>query len=319
MNTLTMLIPAAAFAVTVGAMIAFGTRKDPMAMSAAQSSFSALGEMTFPPLQNVIARDDTPLAYRAYLVNDAKNIAILVHGSASDGRAMHCVAESLCQRGICAYAIDVRGHGSSGRHGDIDYIGQLEDDLADVIQELTRRHAAARVTVVGHSMGGGLALRFAGSRYGKMVDCYVVAAPFIHHSVSVTRKDAGGWAAPYLPRIIGLTILQYVGIRAFQHLTCIAFALPELGVGLVSKYSFRLLNNFRPHINWKGDIKKIDRPVSVIVGAKDEMFVAEEYAPLLEPLNLQIHTQVLPGLGHFGMYVDKTATEAIGNAILTVT
>jgi pimeloyl-ACP methyl ester carboxylesterase len=72
-------------------------------------------------------------------------------------------------------------------------------------------------------------------------------------------------------------------------------------------------------MNWKGDIQRIDRPVSVIVGAKDEMFVAEEYAPLLEPLNPQIHTLVLPGLGHFGMYVDKTATEAIGNAILKVT
>jgi pimeloyl-ACP methyl ester carboxylesterase len=232
---------------------------------------------------------------------------------------MHCVAESLCLRGIGAYAVDVRGHGGSGRHGDIDYIGQLEDDLADVIEALKRLHANARIAVVGHSLGGGLALRFAGSNYGKMVDRYVVAAPFIHHAVSVTRKDAGGWAAPYLPRIIGLTILEKMGIRSFQHLTCISFALPDLGAGLVSKYSFRLLSNFRPHLNWKGDIRKIGRPVSVIVGAEDEMFVAEEYAPLLEPLNAQIHTKVLPGLGHFGIYVDTAATEAIGNAILTAT
>jgi alpha-beta hydrolase superfamily lysophospholipase len=34
--------------------------------------------------------------------------------------------------GITTYVPDIRGHGGSGRRGDIDYIGQLDDDLADL-------------------------------------------------------------------------------------------------------------------------------------------------------------------------------------------
>ena len=36
--------------------------------------------------------------------------------------------------GCETYAVDIRGHGGSGTRGDITYIGQLEDDLADLVR-----------------------------------------------------------------------------------------------------------------------------------------------------------------------------------------
>jgi alpha-beta hydrolase superfamily lysophospholipase len=53
----------------------------------------------------------------------------------------------------------LRGHHNSGRSGDIDYIGQLEDDLADFVAVLRPLHPNASFTLIGFSSGGGFVLR----------------------------------------------------------------------------------------------------------------------------------------------------------------
>jgi hypothetical protein len=50
--------------------------------------------------------------------------------------------------------------------GDVDYIGQLEDDVADVIAAIRARRPAARIVLLGHSAGGGLLVRYAGGGRG---------------------------------------------------------------------------------------------------------------------------------------------------------
>jgi hypothetical protein len=43
-----------------------------------------------------------------------------------------------------AVAVDIRGYGASGMRGDIAYIGQLDDDMTDLVGELRKSHAAAK-------------------------------------------------------------------------------------------------------------------------------------------------------------------------------
>ena len=66
-----------------------------------------------------------------------------------------------------AYVVvpDLRGHGASPeRRGDVDYIGQMEDDIAALIE--TERLPGQAVILAGHSSGGGLVTRFAGGEHG---------------------------------------------------------------------------------------------------------------------------------------------------------
>lgn len=314
--TVTLAVSTLIFPLIVACMIAFGGRKAPPPFPGLEGVFASLSQAKYPDLQSCSAREGTTLTFRAYPAHDSAFVTLLIHGSASDSRAMHTIGEALQRRGVAAYAMDVRGHGGSGRRGDVDYVGQLEDDVADMLAHIRSLHSGAAVSVVGHSMGGGLALRYAGSSYGETVDRYVVASPLIHHAVSTTRRDVGGWAVPFLPRIIGLSILDSMHIRIFQYLPVIAFAVPASIPDLTSRYSFRLQSNFRPHMNWKSDIRNIRRPVTVLVGTADELFVSSAYAPLLEPLNPHIVVRVLPGIGHFGVYVEPVALNAIAEAIL---
>jgi non-heme chloroperoxidase len=53
---------------------------------------------------------------------------------------MHTMAKALQEAGITVYVPDLRGHGDIQPHGDVAYIGQLDDDLADFINAMHPHH-----------------------------------------------------------------------------------------------------------------------------------------------------------------------------------
>jgi hypothetical protein len=102
-----------------------------------------------PALQRFEGGDGTALAYRHYRPAQAATdrIAIVVHGSSgSSGGTIHALSSALLQRGVQTYAVDIRGHGSSGTRGDIGYIGQLEEDLANLVAVIRKDNPTAPLT-----------------------------------------------------------------------------------------------------------------------------------------------------------------------------
>jgi alpha-beta hydrolase superfamily lysophospholipase len=275
------------------------------------------GYQGLPDLSYFAARDGTQLAYRVYAGSaSGRRVAVLVHGSSGDSHAMHGVAQALVAQGITAYALDMRGHGASGRRGDLDYVGQLDDDLADLMALLRARHADAQVSLIGHSSGGGFALRTAGGRNRDLFDRYVLLAPMLHQDAPTTRPNAGGWVRVAPLRIMGLEWLDRLGLHWFEHLPVLVFALPpEAAATHTTSYSYRLQLSFRPHPDYLADVRGITRPVRVLVGSRDELFVAEQYAPLLEPLQSLLQVRVLPGVTHLGMVIDPAALSAVVAAL----
>ena len=68
-------------------------------------------------------------------------------------------------------------------------------------------------------------------------------------------------------------------------------------------------------MKWKQPLKKLQRPVDLIVGENDELFIVHAYATLLTPLTPHISVQVLPGLGHVDIYVKPVAMNAIVESV----
>jgi non-heme chloroperoxidase len=140
--------------------IAFGTAAPPRPVQPRQPDLTDL-----PALSHYAARDGTQLAYR-YYPGGGEQVAVLVHGTGTESSVMNALAKRLHGDGAIVYAPDLRGHSSSGRRGDIDYIGQLDDDLADFIATIRLEHASARMTLIGFSGGG--AFTIAGGPYGDL-------------------------------------------------------------------------------------------------------------------------------------------------------
>ncbi|HIJ62279.1 MAG TPA: alpha/beta fold hydrolase [Rhodospirillaceae bacterium] len=294
----------------LAAMIVFGTAAPPRVTApSVQSDPGAL-----PPLETLPARDGTPLAYRAYPAA-GNRLAILVHGSA--GTSMHAVAKALQAAGVGSYALDVRGHGGTGTAGDIAYVGQLDDDLADFASQIRRRHPAAKVALAGFSSGGGFVLRVAGSANGGLFDSYALISPYLGHRAPTQRPDAAEWITPFVPRLIALAVLERIGVHAFEGLPVVALAMvPGKDGAANATYSYRLAKNFTPSEDYRGDFRRATKPIAVVVGGADEVFFADRFAPEIHAVRPDITVLVVPGLGHFDMTTTAAGALAVSEAIV---
>jgi 3-oxoadipate enol-lactonase len=112
-----------------------------------------------PPHLTHVASDGVPIAYRvrAAALPGAPVLA-LVHSLAMDHRFWDPVADRIAGRATVV-AIDARGHGRTGR-GDVPATAErMALDLLEVLDAL----GVERAVVGGASMGGCVALQFAGS------------------------------------------------------------------------------------------------------------------------------------------------------------
>ncbi len=259
---------------------------------------------SLPQPNRFVARDGAELPYRFYPAKSDR-VLILLHGSGWHSRYFLPLAESISAEGLAqVYTPDLRGHGTTPeKRGDVDYIGQFEDDLADLIAIIRKDSPNALLIVGGHSSGGGLAIRFAGSRYGKQASAYLLIAPFLKYNAPTVRPNSGGWARPYTGRIIGLTILNNVGIHWFDYLTAIEFNMPEEardGTETLS-YSYRLNTAYAPR-NYEKDLRAITQPLLVVVGSEDDAFIADRFEPVISQYTT-VRVELLEGLTHMGVVV----------------
>ncbi len=293
--------------------------KPPPPLASIQKGALAIARDGLPDLSRFQARDGTWLAYRLYPAADGatNRLAILVHGSSASSEEMHAVAQKLAAAGVVAAAIDARGHGASGTRGDIGYLGQLDDDMADLIAHLRKTFPTARLTMVGHSSGGGFAARIAGGPLGEKFDRFVLLAPYLGYRAPTNRPNEGGgqWVNVDYPRVIALTILwNTFGVDWAQSLPSIAFANPPAAAPFVTlNYSFRLMVNYGVGDDWKAPFALRRGKFVVIAGADDELMNTPAYGPALAPYGVPV--EMVPGVGHMGVVYQPAALEKIVAAV----
>lgn len=261
------------------------------------------------------ARDGTYLAFRHYAPRAAgtDKIVVLVHGSAGSSINVHALAKAFAERGVETFAPDIRGHGKSGTRGDIRYAGQLQDDLADLVANIRQAHPATPLTLIGHSAGGGFALRMAGSSIQNLFVRTVLLAPYLGYRESTNQPNGGGWAAPDYSRIIGLAALRAMHIACCDSLPAIAFAVqPQFKQFVTSNYSYRLLQDFGPGWNFRTGLAAATRPVSIYSGADDELMQSENYQ---DTVGRDVNVTILKGITHMGIVGDPAAVSRIADDI----
>lgn len=266
------------------------------------------------PITSVQMRDGFPLQVRHVAGPEGAPLVVMVHGSGWQGGQFDGLARALSDQADVLVP-DLRGHGAQpGRRGDVDYIGQFEDDLADLIS--VNRKPGQQVVLLGHSSGGGLVVRMAGGSHGEVLDGAILLAPFLKYNAPTTRPDSGGWATPLTRRIIGLTMLNAARIRALNHLTVIQFAMPKavldgpLGHTATVAYSYRLNTSYAPRNDYTADIAALP-PFLLAVGDRDEAFLAEGYEPLMSAHTDQGRYQLIPGASHLSVVDDPKTLTAI--------
>ena len=299
------------------AVIAFDQPGTPPVL-AAGNSIPGIAQWNFadlPKLQSVKARDGASLNYRLYPGRPDRAV-VLVHGSSATDTSMFKLAQTLQAAGATVYAIDLRGHGGSGPvNGDVSYLGQLDDDLADLVTATGMDRPGIRRSLVGFSSGGGYVLRIAGGRLANLFNNYIAISPYVGQDSPTNRPNTGGWTGVAVPRIIALTLLAQAGLPWFQSLPVIHFATAAAADDRRTPiYSFRMAGSLQLGDDWRGVLAQISAPTTILIGSDDPLFNAAAFQPLLQSVTPRIGLTVVPGETHLGMIADPAATAAIVDA-----
>ena len=269
-----------------------------------------------PAIDRYPARDGEQLAFQFY-DSTAEVILVFVHGSSYHAAAYHALARELSDAGVAkVYLPNMRGHHLSGqRRGDVDYIGQLEDDLADLVAYIRGRGQRGPLVLGGHSSGGGLAIRVAGGKYGDMAAAYLLLSPVIPLAPTTRGGDAGGWAHLHRSRLFGLLMLNAVGITGLNGLPIIQFNKPEAfrdGTETLG-YSYRLNVSFHPRYDYAADIKAVGDRFLLLVGDDDQAIDPVAYEDIFPQTGAEPRVIRLPGIDHLGIFSAPSALSAVQN------
>jgi alpha-beta hydrolase superfamily lysophospholipase len=112
--------------------------------------------------------------------DDARCIVLIAHGYGEHaGRYEHVARRLVDDLGAAVYAPDHRGHGrTDGATGLVADGEAITTDLHDVAAAASAEHPSLPVALIGHSMGGLIATRYA-QRFGSELAALVISSPAI--------------------------------------------------------------------------------------------------------------------------------------------
>ncbi|NUR91258.1 MAG: alpha/beta hydrolase [Nonomuraea sp.] len=132
--------------------------------------------------------------------DDPRYVAILVHGYGEHIDRYPHVAAHLLRHGAAVYGLDHMGHGRS--EGERVLVHDFEEVVSDVhlVEEHARaEHPGVPVVLIGHSMGGMIAARYA-QRYGEGLAALVLSGPVI-----------GQWEV--IPTLLAMEVIPEIPIN----------------------------------------------------------------------------------------------------------
>ena len=283
------------------------------------TSIDTVAVKTYPHQEEWISmRDGAALFSRRYAAN-SKTVLLLLHGSGSESRYLQSLAGRLAQEDLATVLTpDLRGHGRNlQQQPDIDHIGQLEEDLEDLITYAQHELQAERIVLAGHSSGGGLVLRYLAGEQQAQVDQAILLAPYLGHDAPTVKQNSGGWVSVGVKRWVGLAMLNGIGVTAYNDKPVLFFNRPKAYEDPLqaASYSYQMAVNFAP-THYKHDIIKLKTPTLVLVGNADESFYPERFQEVFQPAAAFTRVQRIPNANHLNIVKNEEVLTQIRELLL---
>ncbi len=221
---------------------------------------------------------------------------LLLHGWLESWRIWHDTMEFLSQQ-YRTYALDFWGFGES----DTDRTAYRVDDFVEMVRYFMEHLGIRRAPIVGHSMGGTVALALTIRYPDKVERTAVVGSPIVGTSLAWFLRLAGN---PSLGRLIHrFSFLLKVGVQVVFPLITPDPLWPERLQEDLSQTDlvafFESIGSLH-EVDLRPDLPKIKTPVLGIYGARDPIVDPNQWLVLKQGV---LHAQIERPLtaGHFPM------------------
>ena len=278
------------------------------------SSIDTLSVKSFKKQEHWISMRDGNELFSQIYPSESKTVLILIHGSGSESRYLEPLAGTISNDNFATVITpDLRGHGRNLKElPDINYIGQLEEDIEDIINYAKESLKAKKIVLAGHSSGGGLVLRYIANANLTRVDKAIMIAPYLGHDAPTVKPKSGGWVTVGIKRWVGLSLLNTIGIENYNKKPVLFFNRPKAYEDSLQNksYSYRMAINFAPK-NYKEDIDHLQTNSLVLVGSEDESFYPNKFKEVFSPAYRYVDIQILQGVNHLNIVKDNEVLEKI--------
>jgi pimeloyl-ACP methyl ester carboxylesterase len=253
---------------------------------------------------------------RAFRIAGSGPAILLIHGIGDNSTTWNVIHAKLAQR-FTVIAPDLLGHGKSDKPRADYSVAAYANGMRDLLSVLD----IERVTIVGHSLGGGVAMQFA-YQFPQLVERLIlVSAGGVTKDVNFVLRLASlpmgseALAVLRLPlvlpavQIAGRVVGKAIGTTALGHdLPNMLRVLNDLPERTASAAFSRTL---RAVVDWRGQIvTMLDRcyltdtvPVQIIWGTKDAV-VPVRHARMAHAAMPGSRLEIFDGSGHFPFHHD---------------
>lgn len=246
---------------------------------------------------------------RAFVKVGKGPVVLLLHGLGCDHTTWEPVIESLSRR-YTVIAPDLLGHGQSDKPRADYTLGGYANGMRDLLTVL----GIEKVTVIGHSFGGGVAMQFAYQFPERTERLMLVASGGLGPEVSPAIRAI---STPGFHQVMGLLTLpgvRHAGIAGMRGLARRPWKLTRDLDEVAEIYdTFKdprarhaIRHVVRAVVDWRGQIVTMaDRaylteamPMSVVWG-RDDRVIPVRHANTAARLAPNARVEVIPGAGHF--------------------
>ena len=246
---------------------------------------------------------------RAFVMAGRGPALLLLHGLGCDHTTWNPVLHRLARR-FTVIAPDLLGHGASAKPRADYTLGGYANGMRDLLALLE----IERVTVVGHSFGGGVAMQFA-YQYPQYTERLMLIAPGgLGRGVSpvlrgLTLPGAGtALAVAASPPVLAMA--RFLGTRAHAAGLPGTADLPGALSVLAGKHDAQereaFLHVLRAVVDWRGQVVTmtdraylaLNMPTCVMWGERDSVLPVR-HAELARAVIPDARIDIVPGAGHF--------------------
>ena len=251
---------------------------------------------------------------RAYVKAGSGPALLLIHGIGDSSDTWRPVLDALA-RHHTVIAPDLLGHGRSEKPRADYTIAGFANGMRDLLSLLD----VDRATVVGHSLGGGVAAQFAYQYPERCERLVLVSSGGVGRTVSPLLRLAAVPGAEALMPMLGLPPVKYVSRMGAAALHIVDTALGRDAVEILAVFEAlpntearqAILRTLRSGVDWRGQvITMLDRaylaegfPVLIVWGRRDAI-IPLEHGRLAHAALHGSALEIFDDAGHFPHHVD---------------